>query len=98
MNIKDDLVKYLSERLDTDDQEHIEIINHLADGIVQIFYDYNIPLIANAVYKVIVTLVEKRGVRNETIIAKQAEDTKAQPEVHEFADWHSRHPGEYDES
>ena len=70
----------------TENQENQEIVGSIADDIIQIFYDYNIPMIANAVYKVILTLSEKRGVRNETIIAKQEKD-----DVPQFADWQSRY-------
>ncbi len=82
---KDNLVKYLSERLDTNDQEHIEIINHLADGIVHEAMNYFVPLTAQAVYNVLEVLSQNKGVRDETIIAKPIED------LPEFSDWHSRH-------
>ncbi len=65
-----EITKCLSEHFSTEAQDNQAYISMITDQLMEIIHDHDIPLIADAVYKTMINLVNKKGARNETTKSK----------------------------
>jgi len=88
-----EIAKCLNEHFSTEAQDKQAYISMITDQLMEIIHDHDIPLIADAVVKAIIAVSDNKGVRDETIIAKEESNTSPQSSMSGIPDRGTRYEG-----